>query len=215
MEKRNSAPAPDSAGSPRRGSIATNFGAIGWLAYWALSIRGYWTGGAIAGLAVFAAILAHEYGRDAVKLMDCVSAAFFAFAAIVAALAGPWLFIRYNIFMIWGVFAVVAWLTLVAGWPFTLQYAQEQAPPEIWDHPLFKRLNVFLTLLWCGILTVNTLFGVAAFLTGRLVLFGLLIPMAIFIAGIVFSRLYPKRFEAQFASAAASAAEASRHLNPL
>jgi hypothetical protein len=214
VENQNPALAHESAGSPKRGSIATNFGAIGWFAYWALCIRGWWVGGAIAGLAVFVVILAHEYSRDAVKLMDCVAAAFFAFAAIVTAFAGPWLFLRYNIFMIWGIFAVVAWITILIGRPFTMQYAHEQAPPEIWDHPLFRRLNVFLTLAWCGILTVNTLFGFAAFLTGRIISFGLLIPMMIFIAGLVFSRLYPKRLDAQFAAAAASTLEASRHPNP-
>lgn len=214
MENQNPAIAHESAGSPKRCSIATNFGAIGWLAYSALSIMGWWIGGALAGLAVFAVILAHEYSRDAVKLMDCVSAAFFAFAAIVAALAGPWLFLRYNVFMIWGIFALVAWITILIGRPFTLQYAHEQAPPEVWDHPLFRRLNVFLTLVWCGILTVNTLFGFAAFLTGRIISLGLLIPLAIFIAGLVFSRLYPKRFDAQFASAAAATPESSHHLNP-
>lgn len=213
MENQNPAIAHESAGSPKRGSIATNFGAIGWVAYSALSIMGWWIGGALAGLAVFAVILAHEYSRDAVKLMDCVAAAFFAFAAIVTALAGPWLFLRYNIFMIWGIFALVAWITILIGRPFTLQYAHEQAPPEIWDHPLFRRLNVFLTLVWCGILTVNALFGFTAFLTGRIISLGLLLPLAIFLAGLVFSRLYPKRFDAQFAAAAATP-ESSRHLNP-
>ncbi len=196
---------PPAAGSPRQGSVATNFGLVAWIIYGVLTAHGHWVAGAIAGLAVFAVILAHEYSKDAVKLMDCVAAIFFAAAAAISALAGPWLFQHFNIFMIWGIFAAVAWITLLIGRPFTLQYAREQAPPEIWEHPLFMRLNVILTAVWCGILTVNAMFGFVAFLTGRLLSFGLLIPLTVMIFGFVFSARYPKRFEAQFAAAAAPA----------
>lgn len=195
--------AAPAASAPKRGSAATNFGIVAWIVYGVTTARGHWVGGAIGGLAIFTIILAREYRRDAVKLTDCVSAAFFAAAAIVAALAGPALFQHYNVFMIWGIFAAVAWITLLIGRPFTLQYAREQAPPEIWDHPLFMRLNVILTAVWCGILTVNTLFGFVAYLTGRLLSFGLLIPLTMMILGFVFSARYPKRFEARFAAALA------------
>lgn len=192
------------ANAPKPGSAATNFGIVAWIVYGVTTSKGYWVGGAIGGLAIFTIILAREYSRDAVKLTDCVSASFFAAAAIVATLAGPALFQHYNVFMIWGIFAAVAWITLLIGRPLTLQYAREQAPPEIWDHPLFMRLNVILTAVWCGILTVNTIFGFVAYLTGRLLSFGLLIPLSVMIFGFVFSARYPKRFEARFAAAASN-----------
>src|SRR5712664_4266430 len=39
--------------------------------------------------------------------------------------------------------------------PFTIQYAREQAPREVWDNPLFMRLNVILTVAFGLMFTVN------------------------------------------------------------
>jgi all-trans-retinol 13,14-reductase len=181
------------------GSAATNFGVVAWIVYGVLSGNGHWIGAAFGALAVALAIVAHEYSRNAVKIMNCTTVAFFAFALITTIAVGPWLFKNYNIFLTWALFAVVTWVTLMIGFPFTIQYAREQAPREVWDHPLFMRLNVILTVVFGLIFSVNAGLGVIALMTGHLLVLGLVVPISLLIAGMVFSAQYPKRYSQRFA----------------
>jgi all-trans-retinol 13,14-reductase len=138
------------------------------------------------------AILAHEYSRHAVKILNCTAAAFFAFSLVTTIAVGSTLFKNYNAFLTWSVFAIVTWVTLLLGFPFTIQYAREQAPPEVWDNPLFRRLNMILTVAFGLVFTVNAGLGAIALITGHLLTLGLLLPLSLFSTCIVFSVQYPK-----------------------
>jgi all-trans-retinol 13,14-reductase len=185
---------------PASGSAATNFGAVAWITYGVLSANGHWVAAALGALAVALAIVAHEYKCNAVKIMNCTTVAFFAFALLTTIAVGPALFKSTNIWLTWTVFAVVTWVTLLIGFPFTIQYAREQAPREVWDHPLFMRLNVILTVVFGLIFTVNAALGLIALKTGYLLSLGLVLPISLLIAGMVFSARYPKRYAQHFAS---------------
>jgi all-trans-retinol 13,14-reductase len=175
-------------------SAATNFSIVAWLAYGALSSVGHWVGAAITALIVAIAIVAFENRRNAVKIMSLTTVGYFAFALVVTTAIGPWLFKYYNISLAWGLFALVAWVTLLVGFPFTIQYAREQAPREIWDHPLFMRLNVILTVVFALMFSVNSVLGALALVTGRLLTLGILLPISLLVAAIIFSGQYPKRY---------------------
>ena len=180
------------------GSAATNFGFAAWFTYGVLSGWGYWVVAALIALAIAAAIVAHEHRRNAIKIMDCATVGYFVFALITTIAIGPWLFKNYNVFLTWTVFALVTWTTLLIGFPFTIQYAREQAPVEVWDHPLFMRLNVILTVIFGLMFTVNAGLGVLALMSGHLMVLGLIVPVALLISAIVFSSIYPKRYAARF-----------------
>ena len=180
------------------GSAATNFGFAVWITYGVLSGNGYWIVAALGALAIASAIVAHEHRRRATKIMDCTTVAYFVFTLITTIAVGPWLFKNYNVFLTWTVFAMVTWATLLIGFPFTIQYAREQAPVEVWDHPLFMRLNVILTVVFGLMFTVNAGLGVLALMTGHLIMLGLIVPIALLIAAIVFSSIYPKRYAERF-----------------
>jgi all-trans-retinol 13,14-reductase len=192
------------------GSAATNFGMIAWITYGVLSGSGHWIAGALAALAVASAIVAHEHKNHATKIMSCTTVGFFAFALVTTIVAGPMLFKSYNVFLTWSLFAVVTWITLLIGFPFTIQYAREQTPPEVWKHPLFMRLNVILTVVFGLMFTVNAGLGVLALRIGHVLTLGLILPVALLIAAIVFSAQYPKSYARHFAPewAARQAAEA-------
>jgi all-trans-retinol 13,14-reductase len=193
------------------GSAAANFGMAAWVTYGVGAANGHWVWAAIGGLAIALAIVGHEYSRNAVKIMDCTTAAYFAFALIVTIAAGPWLFKSYNLILTWAIFAAVTWVTMLIGFPFTTEYAREQAPPEVWEHPVFLRLNVILTVIFGVMFTVNAILGLLALMTGHLVMLGLLLPMLLLIAALVFSSVYPKWYTDRFAPewAAAQAAQAA------
>jgi len=180
------------------GSAATNFGFAVWITYGVLSGNGYWVVAALLALAIATAIVAHEHRRNAIKILDCTTVGYFVFTLITTIAVGPWLFKNYNVFLTWTVFSLVTWTTLMIGFPFTIQYAREQAPVEVWEHPLFMRLNVILTVVFSLMFTVNAGLSVLALITGHLVVLGLIVPVVLLISAIVFSSIYPKRYAARF-----------------
>jgi all-trans-retinol 13,14-reductase len=185
--------------APPVGSPATNFGITAWIVYGVASGAGHWIAAAFGGLAVAVAIVAHEFKSHATKIMSCTTAAFFAFALATTIAVGPMLFKNNNVFLTWTTFAIVTWTTLLIGFPFTIQYTREQTPREVWDHPLFMRLNVILTVVFGLMFTVNAGLGTLALMTGHLLTLGLIVPISLLIAAIVFGAQYPKRYAQRFA----------------
>jgi all-trans-retinol 13,14-reductase len=194
------------------GSALTNYGFAAWVIYGILSSLGYWIAGSLGGLAITLAILAHEYRCHAVKIMDCTAAAFFTFSLVGTIAAGPALFKTYNPVLTWSLFAIVTWVTFAIGFPFTFQYAREQAPREIWDHPVFVRLNVILTLAFGLMFTVNAGLGFIGVTTGHALTIGVIVPILLLVGCLVFSAQYPKRYIQRYAPdwAAAQAASAQQ-----
>lgn len=60
-----------------------------------------------------------------------------------------------------GWLALTAWGSLALGRPFTLGIARTMAPREVWDSPLFKRINAVITAVWAVSFTVTAVAGAA------------------------------------------------------
>ncbi|MGH8014449.1 MAG: hypothetical protein ACREQ4_18320 [Candidatus Binataceae bacterium] len=181
-----------------RASVASNLGFVAWIVYGVLAMRGHNHQAPLAGLALTLIILAAELRLRAVKIVDCTSLAFFILALGTLRVFGPHTYGQARVVMAWGIFAVMAWATLLAGFPFTTQYAREQAPPELWTEPQFHSANVTLTVVWALIFTVSTGLAMIA-LEGRFVLMlELIIPGAGMVFGYAFSRYYPEHLRRRY-----------------
>ena len=99
----------------------------------------------------------------------------------------------YMRIVIYFVLMLVAFGSLIAGVPFTLQYARDMVDKSRWDNPAFQSVNRFMTGVWGGIFLLNLILvtyskigvGSAARAAGLLV-WGFLI------IGIIFTMLYPE-----------------------
>lgn len=81
---------------------------------------------------------------------------FFAFAAVsVVALNNLWT-VRYMGVLANGTLAAVMWLSVLAGKPFTLEYAKEHADPSLWKSAAFLRVNNIIASVWGAALAFNT-----------------------------------------------------------
>ena len=172
-----------------------------WLLFGVASGFSHWRiasgGGLILCLLYLAAM--RISGRS-IKLMDWTMLAFFAIASVLAIGMKSPMFPIYNAVIVWSCFAVASWSSVVIGHPFTAAYARENAPPEFWTHPIFVRLNLVMTLVWCGLMTVAIGFAVTGVIVGGnlakpLLSFGL--PMALLIAGFAFNNRFPARYLAR------------------
>lgn len=128
-----------------------------WIVY-AVVPSSHWQWGALLALLITAAevawYLVHRTAPDAM-LIELGSLVFFAVITAVA-LADPQAALHaYTPALANGWLAVIAWFSLAIGRPFTLGIAKQSAPREIWDHPIFRRTNLIITLVWAVAFTAG------------------------------------------------------------
>ncbi len=187
------------SGKPKP-NIVSYLGFAAWLVYGLLGAREFWRTAACAGLVIMLAIVANEIRTRSVKIIDCTSLAFFILVIFELATIGEGYFIRYQTIFGWGLFAVAAWVTMIVGVPFRLQYARERAPHELWDKPLFRRVQFRLSVAWAIIFTLDTILAAIALGVGHRLLLIAVIPGASMFVGFALTVLYPAYYQREFAT---------------
>ena len=176
------------------------FAFLPWLVYIFASAGNHSSVATAGGTIMCLIYLAMLRRQTTIKLMDWTTLAFFVTASILTIGLHSTVLATYQVMIIWSFFAIAGWASVVLGRPFTAAYAREEQPPEVWDLPIFHRLNWIMTLFWCGLFSVNVGFGAIAVMVGgnlgRLVP-GFLIPAGLLIYGFVFSARFPMRYVAR------------------
>jgi len=172
-----------------------------WILYGFASGFNHWRAAAGGGLILSLVSLAATARRgSSIKPMDWTMLAFFVIASVMIIGLRSAAFTVYSAVVVWSCFALAAWGSVLIGHPFTAAYARESAPPEFWTHPVFIRLNLLMTLVWCGLMTVNIGFAAIGVVVGGNLAKPLLsyaIPMALLIAGFAFNTRFPARYLAR------------------
>lgn len=155
-------------------------------------------------LALFFFGLTRLRGRS-LKALELVDVVFFGALAVIVAVASTdtreWLELWSgeiaNITL-----AVFALAGLALRRPFTLAYARDEAPEEVWDTPQFLHVNYVITWAWA----IAFIIGAASGFYGDQVLedtnnlwTGWVIQTAALIVAAQFTAWYPERAEARFA----------------
>jgi all-trans-retinol 13,14-reductase len=82
------------------------------------------------------------------KILDSVTFAFFV-CMVVAIVLFHWMTLAIYMSLLVNVtLTAIAWGSLLAGVPFTVQYAHEKIAPEFWQSPIFIRINQYITAVW-------------------------------------------------------------------
>src|ERR1700676_4489494 len=138
-----------------------------WIFYGFASGFNHWrvaTGGGLILCVVYLAVLLRR--GISIKLTDWTTLIFFAIASVMMIGLRSTTFTVYSAVVVWSCFALGAWGSVLVGDPFTEVYPREKAPREFWEHPVFIRLNLLMTLVWCGLMTVNIGFAVMGVIVG-------------------------------------------------
>lgn len=176
-----------------------------WVLLSILTGPGHFTQAVLAALGLSALVMLVSLSRGIkVRSLEVFGAVFF------AALATVGFFATDNVIRFLEVsagdltnisLACFVWLTLLVRRPFTIAYAKDTAPQEVWDSPLFKRINDVITAVWAGAFTFAAVAGIVGdfvlhdtgnFWTGWILQLG-----AIFFA-VAFSEFYPDYASARF-----------------
>jgi len=169
------------------------WGWLPWVLFFVLSRVGLPAAGVIAGLLVaLYPTVARAVRGLSVKLPDWTTLAFFAIATLSVLVDGSalLLFAKYCLVVMWILFAGMAWASILFGAPFTLQYARETTPPEFWQHPVFVRTGLILTLVWAGVFTLNLAITGAAVGPTSPPWFAILLPMLTVVGAFIFTARY-------------------------
>ncbi|MFI7102920.1 hypothetical protein ACIBK8_26600 [Streptomyces sp. NPDC050161] len=176
-------------------------GFLPWLAFAGASSFG-WQWGALAGLALAVVLLVADRAAGwspAARTLEYGTIVFFV-ALTVLAFARPDSGLEsYSNGLSTGWLALIAWLSIAVRCPFTLAMARRMAPPEVWDSPLFRRINVVITAAWALSFTLTALAQLAVVAYGLGTIFSILVQVAGFVVPIRFTATYPDRAQARFA----------------
>ncbi|HVB58540.1 MAG TPA: hypothetical protein VNE63_19225 [Candidatus Acidoferrales bacterium] len=186
-------------GKPKR-NLVSYLGLAAWLAYGLLDAREYWKTAASAGLVIMLAIVAYEILARSIKIIDCTSLGFFLLAIVALATVGEGSFIRYQTIFGWGLFAVAAWVTMICGAPFRLQYARERVPRDLWNKPSFRRVHFRVSVAWAIIFTLDTILAAIALGIGHRLLLVVILPGASMVLGFLLTVLYTPYDRREFAA---------------
>jgi hypothetical protein len=108
------------------------------------------TEGLIAGAVISAILLLRDWlgAARAPKVLELGTVVLFGGLALYALLGGPtWSIIGVRLCVDAGLLLIVL-VSIGLRRPFTLQYAREQVPRDLWDSPEFIRTNYVISGIW-------------------------------------------------------------------
>jgi hypothetical protein len=205
-------------------------GFLPWIAFWVIGGLSTWEISTLAALlaAVIVMLLSlgplpvrgPRLGPGRLKLLDVGTVAFFALlslAALVTTRHSLSNLDKYTQAISSGALGLIALGSIVFRHPFTIDYAKQKAPPEVWPTAAFKRINQVLSSVWAAVFLICALLGLAAQQTvarGVRDWLNWYIPITAIFLAFRFTKWYPERVRAQQGQATALATRARPDRNP-
>ncbi|CAG2153558.1 hypothetical protein LMG31506_04842 [Cupriavidus yeoncheonensis] len=152
----------------------------------------------VAGLAAACAVslylcLRMWRRRESLKVLEAGSLLLFAGLLAYTVLAAPhWTVATVRLAVDSGLLAIVV-ASLLINKPFTLQYARERVPAELWQSPRFLAVNRHITLAWAAALAVMVAADAAAeYLPAVPLWIDVAATLAAFAGAVAFTIRYPQ-----------------------
>jgi intracellular septation protein A len=115
--------------------------------------------------------------KQSLKLLDLgATLVFGGLALYTVATHTVWSMLGVRLCADLGLFAIVG-VSLIVRQPFTIQYAKEEVPEQIWASPEFLRVNYRLSAIWCAAFAAMVL-GDIGMLRGLPLAIGVAITLA-------------------------------------
>jgi hypothetical protein len=216
---------PEHNGMAHRLARGPFAGFIPWILFWVIGGPSTWETAAIAALlaAVLLTVLSIETSSAPamartgprpgglgglldlrrLKVLDVATIIFFAALVIVALVTSRQdvaTLDQYSQALSSGALGLIALGSVVVGHPFTIDYAKEQAPPEVWHTAVFKKINLVLSLVWTAVFLICAGLGLASVhvhTKGWQDWLNWYIPIALIVIGIRLNTWYPNYVRAR------------------
>jgi hypothetical protein len=198
---------------------------VPWILFWVIGGPSTWETASIAALlaaalltlmsietpgggGVLTALLGGDrtsrgYDFRRIKLLDAATVVFFAALVVVSLLTSRHdvnQLDKYSQALSSGALGLIALGSIVFGHPFTVDYAKESTPPQVWNTPVFKHINLVLTAVWTVVFLACAVLGllaVHAHTKGLQDWLNWYIPIVLIVIGIRLNTWYPHRVRAR------------------
>jgi hypothetical protein len=149
---------------------------------------------------------------ESIKVLEVGSLVLFGVLTLYTLIAAPeWTVATVRLAVDGGLFLIAA-VSLLIRQPFTLQYARESVPQELWTSPIFFTTNVRITAVWTAAFAVMTAADAAAQYVEAIPLWvDIAATIAAFVGAFWFTRWYPAVVRRRFGLAGNAG---SPHPNP-
>jgi Ca2+/Na+ antiporter len=157
------------------------------------------TVGLASGAFVSGAMISYASMRHhkAVKVLEGGTLLLFAGLTAYAVIAGPRLSIVAVRLCVDGGLLAIVLASMAIRQPFTLQYARETEPKEIWTQPTFIRSNYIITVVWAAAFAVMTLADLVMIYLPHVPKWASIAAIVLaFVAAFRFTGWYPKKLRA-------------------
>jgi hypothetical protein len=214
---RQPAPGGYEPAAPEHSGLAHNLargpfaGFIPWILFWVIGGPSTWETAAIAALLAAVLLTALSIERQSagatpapgrldfrrLKVLDAATIAFFAalvIAALVTSRPDVATLDKYSQALSSGALGLIALGSILAGHPFTVDYAKEQTPPRVWHTAAFRKINLVLTSVWSVVFLLCAGLGLLAVhvhTKGLQDWLNWYIPIVLIIIGIRLNAWYP------------------------
>jgi hypothetical protein len=187
---------------------------VPWILYWVICGPSTWRIAAFVAFAAAVILMIPSFERGRPKIMELGTVAFFLIIGLLSLFVdrqdARWLE-DWSQVISSGALALIALGSLAIGRPFTLEYAKDHTPKEMWTKPGFIHVNQVLTAVWGIVFVISAVLGVIAETSvstgdGRDWL-NWIIPMILIVGAIRFTSWYPAYYRRM---RKAEAAEANR-----
>lgn len=159
------------------------------------------TAALIAGAVVSAVLIIRgRLAGGSPKILEIGTVILFAALAVYAMIAGQAMsIIGVRLCVDAGLLAIVV-ISMLLRRPFTIQYAREQVPPKFWNNPRFVRVNYVITAAWAAVFLIMVIADAAMlYMPGLPTSIGVVVTIAALVAGVAFTKWYPKASQARAA----------------
>lgn len=130
--------------------LAVSF--LPWVVFTSVSHLTTFTGAVVLALVAAALVLALTKLRGRrIHLLDVASLGYFGLMLAVIGITQPTDLDTWSKYMQSGSYAALAVIvfgTIAIGRPFTISYAKETTPPELWDTDIFRQINTRISAAW-------------------------------------------------------------------
>ncbi len=156
--------------------------------------------GLFVGTAVSAALLLRDWispDRQA-KILEIGTALLFGGLALYAVMGGDaWSILDVRLRVDGGLLLIVL-VSIALRKPFTLQYAREKVPQELWQTPGFIRTNYVITAVWALAFAVMVIADlVLIYMPDLSPRFGIIATILALVGAVKFTGWYPDRIAAR------------------
>jgi len=170
-----------------------------WTLYGFLSGFGHWNAAVSVALVASVGLIALMGARHVtIKVMDWTMVIYFAIAGVATFAFRSSTFRGCSPIVIWVLYAAAAWASILLGKPFSLQYARESTPTNLWQNSLFIRTNMIISGGWGLSFLLNVILVIVASRVPLISLWiGVLAPILVMGAASIFTTVYSRSIRAR------------------